>query len=307
MLMIRRISPIILLFAEFVLGGHWWDPGWSREEFVKAAPPGELERLAKLPKHLIFKVGPPASGKTDSLEVAMKELGIAEEPFFEINVDLLVEANTPYGEHVAKTKAWLKSFLVSQGKDSILQHNLDVLNGARQTTRVLPAAAVALACKEDFQAYYKYRQGIDELVYSMLFKEFLHRPYYRHIVYESTGTKGSYEWIQRLGAMARLHGFHVHVVYPLVPYTELLKRSEARALEIGRLVCPERIRHIRAESRANLHEIVKRLNVRDFPVDSVMVFNNRGKRKEMAKLCHYKKEVWRRQHPPIHHEMHSDL
>jgi hypothetical protein len=131
-------------------------------------------------------------------------------------------------------------------------------------------------------------------VQALLFNEFLETPHYRNIVYESTGSASSYQFMLKMGRMAKLHGYQVHIVYPIVKWPELLRRSELRALKIGRLVCPERIKQIRRESRLNLRDIIRKLDSPDYPVDSVMIINNEGELGKMRKICHFHKTPGRK-------------
>jgi len=301
------LSVLALLLTTAVLSTAnstmWWDPEWPRDEFVKHAPPEILPKLAKKQKHLVFKVGPPASGKTGALKYALRELGIGRDPFLEINIDRFVLREPAYKEQTEFAKAALQRIVADQVSQDNTHMRGSLLRMVQPSSRmepawpVLPPAVTQLICQTDFQAYYKHRPAADKEAQALLFAEFLESPHYRNLVYESTGSQASYQFILKLASMARMHEYKVHIVYPIVRWTELLRRSEVRALKHGRLVCPERIRQIRRESRWNLRDIIRKLDSPTFPVDSVLLVSNEGAEDRMRKICHFHKmpeRRWRR-------------
>lgn len=255
----------------------------SRTEFIKAAPEGKLEELAKRQRHLIFKTGPPASGKTDALNFALKEIGISQSPYFEINIDLFVEKQKGYRAY----KEEARKFLLEQVSRTFKPSRC--LVGSEKCSTFIPQDLTYAFCRSDFRQYYKFRPEADKEAQALLFNEFLYSPYYRNIVYESTGSKTSYDFILKLARMAKLLGFKVHIIYPFVRWDELIRRSELRALKLGRMVCPDRIRQLRREARINLREVIRKIDLLDFPIDSVMVINNDGPKGQMKKICHFHK------------------
>lgn len=269
----------------------WWAPEMAREAFVAAAPgAAHLAELARRPKHLVFKVGPPASGKSVALNAALAELSIAGQPFLEINKDRYVERHQAYREQTQLARATLRRLVGSPVAAGCGLTGLPVYG----SQGVIPPHISELVCQMDAQAYFRFRDAADREAHALLFTEFLERPHYRNIVYEGTGSTGSYQHILKLARMARLHGFRVHVVYAMVRWPELIRRSELRALELGRLVCADRIRLIRRESRVSLREIIRRLDQPDFPVDSVMLVNNDRPRRSPRKVFHFHKTLGRR-------------
>lgn len=294
MLIISRI--FYLLLFRIAAGNHTsvWDPSWTRSEFIERTPASVLQKLAGKQRHLIFKAGPPASGKTDALKAALHELGLSEDPYMEINIDQFVMKNPAYREQTEFVKTALKK-IVPKADTSVSRRLFS--SWSRQKANIpsiIPPEISQLVCETDFLSYYKHRPEADKEAQTLIFNEFLETPHYRNMVYESTGSTGSYQFILKLARMARLHGFKVHIVYPLVRWTELIRRSELRALKVGRLVCPDRIRQIRHESRWNLRDIIRKLDHTDFPIDSVLIVNNDGAEGQMRKVCHYHKMPGRR-------------
>ena len=265
---------------------QWWDPEWSHEEFCTRVPEGKLERLANQQRHLVFKVGPPASGKSDALDHALREIGIDKQPYVEVNIDNLVNKSEAYRLHRELAMGAMKTvFAQNMPKDKTA-----LMAGF---VPILPPAVVQVICQMDFGAYFRERPRAKAEAEAILFQELLETPHYRNIVYESTGSHGSYRWILKLARMARMHGFRVHIVYPVVRWTELVRRSEIRALREGRLVCPDRLRLIRWESRVNLREIIRKIDMPAFPIDSVMLIYNDGPRGKRRPICHFHKIVGR--------------
>lgn len=269
----------------------WWDPTWSRSDFIKRSPQKILQRLPGTQKHIIFKVGPPASGKSEILEWALKsELGIAKEPYLEINIDSFVEKNMEYKTLTETTSKYLQNLVDAGSKiPSVFSAKTPL-----ERPNVIPEDIIERVCQTDFKAYFKHRPEADREVQAILFNEFLEIPHYRNIVYESTGSKNSYQYILKLGQMAKLHGFKVHIVYPFVKWSQLIRRSELRAIKLGRLVCPDRIRQIRKESRESLRDIIRKLDSPEFPVDSVLIVNNDGPKGKWRKICHFHKNLNRK-------------
>lgn len=269
----------------------WWDPTWSRPDFIKRAPQKILEKLPNTQRHLTFKVGPPASGKTEILEWALKEeLGIGNEPYLEINIDAFVERYPEYKAVTTSARKYLQSLIES---GSIVPSVFSAKTPLDHPN-LIPENIIKKICEADFKTYFKCRPAADREAQAILFNEFLELPHYRNIVYESTGSKTSYEYILKLGRMAKLNGFKVHIVYPFVKWPELIRRSELRAIKLGRLVCPDRIRQIRRESRQNLREIIRKLDAPEFPVDSVLIVNNDGPKGHWRKICHFHKNPGRK-------------
>lgn len=278
----------ILVLASVYCFVQWWDPSWSRSEFLAKAPPNKLGPISQTQKHLIFKVGPPASGKTDALETALRELGLSQQPYMEINIDKYVEEKPGY-----KAQVNLSKRILNEHASKTVRSPVSFISTAKTCVPIIPVPLMERVCNLDKEAYFKARPEADKEAYAALFLEFLDLPHYRNIVYESTGSAGSYEWILKLARLARLHGYKVHIVYPFVRWDSLLERSELRAISIGRLICPQRIRTIRKESRRNLHEIIRRLDRPDFPIDSVLIINNDGPKRRMKKICHFHKTIGR--------------
>lgn len=270
-----------------------FDPTWSRQRFIEETPASTLERLQYTQKHLIFKAGPPASGKTSALMNALIELGIADEPYMEINIDQFVMRNRAYKEQTEFVKRAL-SKIIPRPEPSTNRLCFSQAQEKNLNSPIIPPDISQLVCETDFMAYYKHRPIADRDAQALIFNEFLEMPHYRNMVYESTGSMTSYQFILKLARMARLHGFKVHIVYPVVRWKELIRRSELRALKVGRLVCPERIRQIRHESRWSLRDIIRKLDRPDYPIDSVLIINNDGKEGQMKKVCHFHKDLGRK-------------
>lgn len=283
LILLLSLTPLIVLAEEVCT---WWDPTWSRPEFIKHCPQKLLERLPNTQKHMIFKVGPPASGKTEIVEWALKqELRIGKDPYLEINIDNFVEKNPEYNALTETTRKYLQSLVDAGSKVPSVFSAITPLD----RPNVIPEDIIDQVCKRDFQTYFKHRPAADREAQAILFNEFLEIPHYRNIVVESTGSKSSYQYILKLGRMAKLNGFKIHIVYPFVKWSELIRRSELRAIKLGRIVCPDRIRQIRKESRESLRDIIRKLDSPEFPVDSVLIVNNDGPKGKWRKICHFHK------------------
>ncbi len=275
----------MLVHAQF---SPWWDPEWSRTEFVSRVLPDRLTEQEKRQRHIIFKVGPPASGKSEALSYALRELGISQDPYLEINIDKMVERVQEYRDQMTRVKTSLiKSLTVSKEMPCLAYKPI------KECQTLISPDVHELVCNLDFMTYFKHRPAADAEAQAILFHEFITKPHYRNVVYESTGSNGSYDYIQRVGTLARMYGFKIHIVYPFVKRTELIRRSELRALKLGRLVCTHRIKQLRRESRLNLREIISKLDIPDFPIDSVLILNNDGPKGNMTKICHFFKNAAR--------------
>ena len=214
----------------------------------------ELMKRAVIERpYFIISMGPPASGKSSSLAAVKRILGIEDDPMIPVVVDDIVASFPAYQSEIERLRDVIKE--------------LNVAN---------PMIEKAL-CKMSGKIYSPYRGWADHKSNSMILEEFLTAEKRRHVVYESTGSIGAYEWALKISAMAKVNGFIPILFYPYVKTGELLRRARSRAEKEGRLPCPDWILSIAQQASNSLLDVATRASKGTSPMEEIYVFDNNGR------------------------------
>lgn len=232
-----------------------------------------IRRVAETPKldptirmdtdsrpYFILTIGPPASGKSSSLDTILGLLDIDpkdQKSILEINVDKYVEQQELWGKTAQSFKETIKELGASN---------------------MAPEAMEAI-CLLGQKFYLLNRGPADHKSNSKLLSEMMHaydvpKTKRRHVVYETTGSLNAYDWAMKVGAMAAAHGYRPIVIYPMVLTADLCKRSQQRAVDIGRLPCPSIIRTFAAQAFESVLKMVEMAKKGTGPYTRVFLLDN---------------------------------
>lgn len=209
----------------------------------------------KKPRQPIFyiKYGPPASGKANIMQKVLIKDKINKTSLVTVEVDNIIESNPGYISERQKH--------LNYSKDKVSAGRKARVTAARKAKIAKDKASV-----EKSKLYWKYRGEADVISDIILNKALLDD---FDIAWETTGA--TIAWTIREIKRVQNLGYLVNLVYPLVPYVDLIKRSLEREKKTGQT--PASAKLIKSGALSAIQNILKLID----HVDNIYLYDNSGK------------------------------
>lgn len=208
----------------------------------------------KKPRQPTFyiKYGPPASGKGGIMEKVLIKDKINKTSLVTVEVDNIIESNPGYISEREKHQHVTKDKVSSPGIASV--------TAARKAKIAKDNASIAKS-----KLYWKYRGESDVISDIILNKALLDN---FDIAWETTGA--TIAWTIKEIKRVQKQGYLVNVVYPLVPYDTLIKRSLEREKKTGQTPASASIiKHTVLFAIKNILKLIDH-------VDNIYLYDNSG-------------------------------